>query len=225
MAAPGDEGDRNPPEPPSRGPGQGGHDRAPDRGRASGGGGGGGGRSGPVPTPPRRGGGINLRRLGGNDFELVHPRCVSEMELDYEEGMEIWKAGDPEGARDALRYALQGCGDNLWVHVALGRIALEDFRDPSLARGHFGYAVELVQKTVPSDFPGRLSPDKRSNRPYFEAIDGLATCYEALGKPIESEPLRLLAARLSGRGKPGGPRRPGGPGHTGQGEGNRGPRD
>jgi hypothetical protein len=43
---------------------------------------------------------------------LVHPRCVEETELDYEEGLELRKAGDPEGARDALRYALEGCHDN-----------------------------------------------------------------------------------------------------------------
>ena len=158
-------------------------------------------RPGPRPTnggqppPPRRAGGLNLRRLNGDQFELVHPRCVQEMELDYEEGIELWKAGDPEAARDALRYALQGCGDNIWVHNALGRIALDEFNDPSLARGHFGYAFELAEKAFPPDFRGRLSRDRPSNRPYFEAIEGLALCYDALGKPEEARPLRSLAAR------------------------------
>ena len=161
------------------------------------------GPPGRVPSPPRRPGGLNLRRLGGNDFELTHPRCVPEMELDYEEGIEIWKAGDPDGARDALRYALQGCGDNIWVHVALGRIALQDFNDPALARGHFGYAFELAQRAIPPDFSGRLPRDRPANRPFFDAIDGLATCYEALGKPGESEPLRKLAERLAGVRGPG----------------------
>jgi tetratricopeptide (TPR) repeat protein len=151
-----------------------------------------------VPTPARRAGGLNLRRLGGNDFELTHPSCVREMELDYEEGIEIWKAGDPEGARDALRYALQGCGDNIWVHVALGRIALQDFNDPGLARGHFGYAFELANRAIPPDFAGRLPRDRPANRPFYEAIDGLVTCYQALGKPAESEALLKQAARLSG---------------------------
>jgi len=45
------------------------------------------------------------KRSGGNRFELMHPSCVRETELDYEDGMELWKAGDPEGARDALRQA------------------------------------------------------------------------------------------------------------------------
>ena len=75
------------------------------------------------------------------------------MELDYEEGIELRKAGDSEAARDALRFALQGCGDNIWVHVALGKIALDDFKDPTLARGHFGYAFELAEQ-APS--PARL---------------------------------------------------------------------
>jgi hypothetical protein len=128
------------------------------------------------------------------------------MELDYAEGIEIWRAGDPEGARDALRYALQGCGDNLWVHVALGRIALDEFRDPSLARGHFGYAFELARRAIPPGFSGRLPRDHLANRPFFEAVDGLASCYEALGKPGEVGPLRALAARLASGHDPG-PRR------------------
>src|SRR5262245_25755851 len=98
---------------------------------------------GPSRPGPRRTGGLGLRRLEGDDYDVVHRRCVYEMELDYAEGIELWSAGDAEAARDALRYALQGCGDNLWVHVALGRIALEAFGDPALARGHYGYAVEL----------------------------------------------------------------------------------
>ncbi len=95
---------------------------------------------------PRKAGGLNLRHLGGDEYELIHPRCVEEMELDYAEGIELLQAGDVEAARDALRYALQGCGDNLYVHVALGRIALEEFREPALARGHYGYAYELAER-------------------------------------------------------------------------------
>ncbi|MBV8555157.1 MAG: hypothetical protein JO116_06315, partial [Planctomycetaceae bacterium] len=158
----------------------------------------------PGGTPARRRGGLGLARIGGADFELVHPRCVREMELDYEEGIELWKAGDTEAARDALRYALQGCGDNLWVHVALGRIALED-NDPALARGHFGYAFELAQRALPPGFSGRLPRQRPANRPFFDAIEGLAASYDALGQPAESEPLRRLAADLSGARPRGGP--------------------
>jgi tetratricopeptide (TPR) repeat protein len=161
---------------------------------------------GPPKPPKRRAGGLHLRRLGGNDFELIHPRCVDEMELDYAEGLDLWREGDPEAARDALRYALQGCGDNLWVHVALGRIALEEFNDPNLARGHFGYAYELAKKALPPDFAGRLPRDRVANQPFHDAIDGLATCYKALGKPDESTNLRKLLARLDPT--PGGPKRP-----------------
>jgi hypothetical protein len=149
------------------------------------------------PVPKRRGG-LGLTRLGGNDFELVHPRCVDEMELDYAEGMDLWEAGDVEAARDALRYALQGCGDNLWVHVALGRMAMEEFKDPTLARGHYGYAFELGQRALPVGFSGRLSRERLANQPFYAAIEGLASCYEALGKAGESASLRSLAARLAG---------------------------
>src|SRR5262249_59873209 len=92
---------------------------------------------------------LTLVSRGGREHELVHPPCVEERRPDYEEALEIWRMGEPEEARDALRYALDGCGANLWVHAALGRIALEAMRDRALARGHFGYAVELVEKALP----------------------------------------------------------------------------
>jgi hypothetical protein len=144
-------------------------------------------------------GGLGLRRIGRDEFELVHPRCIHEMELDYAEGIELWRAGDPEAARDALRYALQGCGDNLWVHVALGQIALNEFRDPALARGHFGYAFELGSRAIGTGFNGRLPREREPNRPFYEAIEGLIRCYEALSRRTEVEELTRVAARLSER--------------------------
>jgi Flp pilus assembly protein TadD len=128
----------------------------------------------------------------------VHPRCVRETELDFEEGIELWKAGDPESARDALRYALSACHDNIRAHVALGQIALSEFRDPSLARGHFGYAFELVHRSLPPGFAGRLAPQRAANRPFYDAAAGLAECLKALGKVEDGEWLRRLVERLSG---------------------------
>jgi hypothetical protein len=142
-------------------------------------------------------GSIRLVKIAGNDFELVHPRQVMEVDLDYQEGLEIRQAGDPEAARDALRYALGACHDNLWVHVALGKIALEDFRDPALARGHFGYAVELAERALPRGFTGRLPPERPNNRPFFEAVSGLAQCLEALGRANDAAKLCALGHRLS----------------------------
>jgi hypothetical protein len=131
------------------------------------------------------------------------------MELDYVDGIELWRAGDPEAARDALRYALQGCGDNLWVHVALGRIAFDEFRDPTLARGHFGYAFELAQAAIPRDFSGRLPRERVPNRPFYDAVAGLSECYQALGKETEARRVLGFAASLSrGRSDGGEDRKP-----------------
>jgi hypothetical protein len=149
---------------------------------------------------PARRGPIGLRPIAGTPdaFDLVHPRCVEEMELDYAEGIELWKAGETEEARDALRFALEGCHDNLWVHVALGRIALQEFKDPNLARGHFGYAVELVRKSLPPGFTGRIPRERPANRPYHDAVAGLVDCLRALGKGREADQLASLGERPGG---------------------------
>ena len=99
--------------------------------------------------------------------------------------MEIWKAGDPEAARDALRFALQGCGDNLWVHVALGRIALEDFQRPDAGPRPLRLRLRAGPRrpsraTSPAGSPADA---RRPIGPLFDAIDGLAACHEALGQP------------------------------------------
>ena len=141
---------------------------------------------------------IGLRRIVGERFELAHPRCVKETELDYEEGLELWKAGDPESAHDALRYALSACHENLWAHVALGRIALDEFHDPALARGHFGYAVELGRRTIPDRFTGVLPRDRPNNRPFYEALGGLVECLVALRRHGDCTSVLALISRLSG---------------------------
>ncbi len=144
---------------------------------------------------------------GSGYFELDHPACVFEREPDYREGLELWKAGDPEEARDALRYALEGCASNLWVHAALGRIALEAFNDPQLARGHLGYAVELARQALPAGFAGRLPRQRPANAPFYDAVDGLAQCLRKLGKSADADRLTAFARRLE-NGAGGGPGRP-----------------
>lgn len=181
-------------------PGDGrGSGRPPRRGGPGGGGPGRGPGGGPPAAPRPRPGGLTLRPIGrGDDFEIVHPRCVAEREDDYGEGLEIYRAGEPDEAREVLRFALDGCPDNLWIHALLGRIALEADRDPTLARGHFGYAVELVEQIVPPGFRGRLPRAHPANRPLYDALDGLAACLDATGPPAGAAEVRRLAAAWSG---------------------------
>ncbi len=136
--------------------------------------------------------------IGGGDFELIHPRCIEERRDDYEEGLEALRAGEPEEAVEMLRYALNGCPDNLWIHAALGRIALKETKDPTLARGHFGYALELVLRILPRDFTGRLPRNRPANAPLYDALEGLIASVDTLKLPAESRDLRGLLARLSG---------------------------
>lgn len=149
--------------------------------------------------PGRSASTLGLRRLEGDRFELIHPPCVEERRDDLDDALEMARCGEPLEARDALRFALEGCGDNLEIHVALGRIALHAMRDPALARGHFGYAVELVQRGLPPGFPGVLPTDRPGNRPFYDALNGLVACCEALGRAAEVAELRRMGDALAGR--------------------------
>jgi hypothetical protein len=143
--------------------------------------------------------GLGLRPIGPVEYEFVHPPGVEEMRPDFEEGIGLANAGELDEARDALRYALEGCRDNVWVHVALGKIAFQGFRDPTLARGHFGYVIELCQRAIPPNFSGRIPPESPANRPFYEAIDGLIACFDTLGQPRNAVEVDKIGARWSGR--------------------------
>ncbi len=157
------------------------------------------GSKGPGGGPPRRKTGLSIRQVAEGSWELVHPPCVEERSDDYHEAMEVWKAGEEvEEARDMLRYALEGCPDNVWIHVALGQMALEVDRNVELAQGHFGYAFELVRAALPQPFRGRLSGEVRANAPFYQALDGLIACARQKGDQGQVQELQNLQKTFRG---------------------------
>lgn len=148
---------------------------------------------------------IGLREVAPGVFELVPPRVVEELYDDYEEAMELLREGEVESARDALRHALSGSGYFLEVHAALGKIALDDDRDPTLARGHYGYVVELGERALPPGFRGKLSERCSVNRAFLESIAALARIYKGMGQRSMAERLLERMDRLAAGsgGKPG----------------------
>ncbi len=163
----------------------------------------GGARSGPEQRSRtgRAAPGFGLNAIGDGRLELIHPRCVLDREEDFREGIEVWRGGEPEEAREVLRFALEDCGDNLWVHAALGQIALE-MGDQVLARGHFGYAFELVRALVEPLSAGVLDPGLSGNRPFFDALDGLIACQRREGQGGPADALQSLRDRLASETTP-----------------------
>jgi hypothetical protein len=143
-----------------------------------------------------------LRPLDARDeaFELIAPPCVDDREDDFAEGMEVLRAGEPDEAREVLLFALEGCGDNPHVHVALGRIAAASGTPDGLmlARGHFGYVVDLVLAALPEGFRGTLPADRPVNRAAFDAAEGLASCLERMGQRRDADEVRGLARCWAG---------------------------
>jgi hypothetical protein len=112
----------------------------------------------------------------GAAFELVHPRCVRERELDLEEVRAMLEAGETEIAVDELRWLLDGCDALVEAHLLLGEIALQG-GDADLARGHLGYAYELGLAALPEEgLPGPLPFERPANQAFLKAGKALAEC-------------------------------------------------
>jgi hypothetical protein len=115
-------------------------------------------------------------------WELTHPRCSRQRSDDLEEVEAMLAAGESEIARDELVWLLSECPDFLEAHVQLGLIALED-EDPTLARGHFGRAYELVLRAITdAGVTGQVPYTLEGNRVFFEAAKGLAHTLMATGR-------------------------------------------
>jgi len=128
-----------------------------------------------------------VRKRPDGMLELVHPHCARDREDDARQAQEMVSAGEIEVARDELRWLLQGCSDNLAIHVLLGDIALAEADFP-LARGHFGYAFQIAQKALRrAGLSGTLPADLPANQAFFAAAKGLVFSLVQLGKRAPAE--------------------------------------
>ena len=125
---------------------------------------------------------IALRHLRAeNVFELVHPPCARARADDIEEVRKMLDAGEIDIAEDELRWLLAGCGEFVEAHRLLGEIAMSE-GDAALARGHFGYAFQIVTTALPKQgLPRPLPYCRKANRPFFEAGKGLVWALQQLG--------------------------------------------
>jgi tetratricopeptide (TPR) repeat protein len=179
--------------------------RKPIRRKGSGGGprGSGGAKAGGAKS-----GGVTVRRTtDGRGSVLVHPRGALERAEDLDEVREMLEAGEVDVALDELRWLVGGCSEFIEAHGMLGEIALSE-GDYALARGHFGFAVQLGLKAIEKGkVSGPLPYAQPANRAFFEAGSGLATSLARLGmmdKAVEivdrllkldpTDPLKLRAA-------------------------------
>lgn len=147
------------------------------------------------PQPASLRPGFGLKESEPGQFELTHPPCVEARRPQFDQAMRLVQTGARDQARALLRAALEGCGDNLWIHATLGKLALEA-GDLTLARGHLGYAFERVRALIANLAPGSLPRSLHGNVPFFQALDALADCYKYLGRPTQQHELKHLAAYL-----------------------------
>lgn len=97
-------------------------------------------------------------------------------------------AGELDVAVDELRWLLSGCSEMMAAHVLLGDLAVEQGPDVPLARGHYGFAVDLGEKALRhARAEGPAPAAQLANRPLHEAARGLAGCFEKLGRPADAD--------------------------------------
>jgi hypothetical protein len=112
---------------------------------------------------------------------LVHPRCARDRAEDIEEVRAMAEAGELDVAIDEIRWLLGGCSEFIEAHLLLGELAVAADNDVPLARGHFGFAVELVLKTLKRfKIAGELPYRQPANRAFHAAGRGLVWCLAKL---------------------------------------------
>ncbi len=140
---------------------------------------------------------VGVRRVAQvQAWELLHPRCALERQLDLEEVRQMIQAGEEDLAREELLWLLEECPDMIAAHALLGQMALRN-GDYSLARGHLGHAFRLGLRALkragdPIPVPYRLE----ANREFLESGRDLAVCLEAMGKPDLAAQVRKDLLRL-----------------------------
>jgi hypothetical protein len=131
--------------------------------------------------PTGSGSGVGVRRTtDGRGWVLVHPPCARERAEDLEEVRAMIEGGEEEVAVDELRWLVGGCSEFIEGHALLGELALS-VGDPTLARGHFGFAVQLGIKALErAKASGPLSYSQPANQSFHEAGRGLVEALLAL---------------------------------------------
>lgn len=128
--------------------------------------------------------GIRVREVERGFWEIVVSNAARQRAEDLEEVYMMLDANETEIAEDELRYLLDGCGELLEAHALLGQLAYSR-QDLPLARGHYGYAFELVRKALGpvKAANGQLPYDIEANRVFHEAAHGLAVCLAGMDEP------------------------------------------
>jgi tetratricopeptide (TPR) repeat protein len=125
---------------------------------------------------------LQVRRIGEDAWELVHPRCATARREDIEEVHKMIADGEAEFAQDELRWLLDECHDFLEAHTLLGDLALAE-NDVKLARGHYGYAYQLGLRAIEQAKDATcISCNIPANQPFFRAGKGLVHCLLKMGK-------------------------------------------
>ncbi|MEX2092846.1 MAG: hypothetical protein WD971_09225 [Pirellulales bacterium] len=140
---------------------------------------------------------LGVRRSSdGRGWVFVHPSGARERAEDLEEVREMIAAGETDVAIDELRWLVEGCSESIEAHALLGELALAE-GDFALARGHFGFAVQLGLKALQREkVTGPLAYSQPANRAFFEAGRGLATSLAQLGMTAKAVDLVQDMVRL-----------------------------
>jgi hypothetical protein len=107
------------------------------------------------------------------------------------------EAGELELATDELRWLLSACSEFMEAHELLGELALATNNDIPLARGHFGFAVQLGLNALKrGKVVGPLSYQQPANKQFYHAGRGLAWCLAKLDMRTKAEELIRSLVKL-----------------------------
>lgn len=115
---------------------------------------------------------IRLERRGKWEWEFAWPGEMLNLMPAFNEGR-AYMADDPASAGRIFRSIISNCPYFIEAHNQLAVLEL-DMGNRSRAKTSFQRSLEIGSSVVPDDFKGRLTWTWPENRPFLQAIYGLA---------------------------------------------------
>lgn len=135
---------------------------------------------------------LRVEAAGEDCWRFVHPPSVKAEEPEFERACRLMASGEEHQAFFLLKEILRRCPAYLAVHNKIAEIHANRGNFEAVF-DHYHQATRIGRDAIPEGFEGMLPWDQAGNRPFLEALFGLAAASLRLGRREQgTELLRRL---------------------------------